>query len=333
MARLGFCGAVRARAGSHLQTFCGHIASRSERPFRRRISCGKTPRLADKVSPTASMPTVGAHALPTSGADRPAFSFGVIADVQWADLPNGTNFARTRRRHYRGSLHVLRAAVDWWNALIASDVPELDLNFVADLGDLIDGQNSRLDASHAAMGAALSELRRCAAPLLVHSPGNHELYNFERGKLPPSYRPVAGEEGFFGALRPAPGYRVIMLDGYAEGTLGWPAQDPRADAAHKLLARHNPNLDRGVAGPSRGHNNSKGSSRASGWFDGLDGPRRRWVPYNGALGQAQRARLEAELSSASAEGEIVLILSHVVLHPKARDAVDSVVVCLNTIAL
>ena len=216
---------------------------------------------------------------------------------------------------------VLRAAVDWWNALIAAGVPELDLNFVADLGDLIDGQNAHLDASHAAMGAALSELRRCAAPLLVHSLGNHELYNFERGKLPPSYRPVEGGDGFFGALRPAPGYRVIMLDGYAEGTLGWPAHDPRADAAHKLLARHNPNLDR----------DASGSSRASGWFDGLDGPRRRWVPYNGALGKAQRARLAAELNSASAEGEIVVILSHVVLHPKARDVIG-VVVCLDAIA-
>ena len=77
------------------------------------------------------------------------FSFGVIADVQWADVPDGSNYAGTARRCYRGALQVLSTAVDWWS----EETLSTPLTFVAQLGDLIDGQNAKLGSSAAAMEA------------------------------------------------------------------------------------------------------------------------------------------------------------------------------------
>jgi len=47
------------------------------------------------------------------------------------------------------------------------------------------------------------------------------------------------------------------------------------------------------------------------------GPASRWVPFNGALGEAQVCWLRETLQEAHDEGEQVVLLSHVVLHPDA----------------
>ena len=76
--------------------------------------------------------------IPTSKPEqRPLFSFGVIADVQWADADDGSNYDKTvvrrcipcachahdmrtsrtcsRMRRYRGAFRTLGRAVDWWD--------------------------------------------------------------------------------------------------------------------------------------------------------------------------------------------------------------------------
>ena len=77
--------------------------------------------------------------LASSEPRPPSFSFGVIADVQWADVPDGFNYDRTIRRCYRGALDQLKDAVHWWGAQ--------QLHFIANLGDLIDGKNAQLGQS------------------------------------------------------------------------------------------------------------------------------------------------------------------------------------------
>lgn len=44
----------------------------------------------------------------------PLFSFGAIADVQYADCEDGWNFHQTYKRYYRGGLQQLKRAVDVW---------------------------------------------------------------------------------------------------------------------------------------------------------------------------------------------------------------------------
>ena len=118
--------------------------------LRRTLAClggGSVIALA-RLQMTASS-SEAAAAAPANGA---LFRFGVIADVQWADVEDGYNFARTTRRCYRGALATLGVAVDWW-------LP-MRLDFVAQLGDLIDGQNAQLGHSTSAMEAAVTQLRR-----------------------------------------------------------------------------------------------------------------------------------------------------------------------------
>jgi manganese-dependent ADP-ribose/CDP-alcohol diphosphatase len=42
---------------------------------------------------------------------KPIFSFGMIADIQYADLPDGTNHKKTCNRYYRGSIEHLKKAI------------------------------------------------------------------------------------------------------------------------------------------------------------------------------------------------------------------------------
>lgn len=45
---------------------------------------------------------------------QPLLSFGVISDVQYADIPDGRSFIGVRR-YYRHSILVLQRAVQKWN--------------------------------------------------------------------------------------------------------------------------------------------------------------------------------------------------------------------------
>mgnify|MGYP001795645193 CR=1 FL=1 len=65
------------------------------------------------------------------GGTQPLFSFGVISDVQYADIPDGRSFLGTPR-YYRHSIHVLQRAVQKWNNL-------KNLNFTINFGDIVDG--------------------------------------------------------------------------------------------------------------------------------------------------------------------------------------------------
>ena len=240
----------------------------------------------------------------------PLFSFGVIADVQWLDAEDGYNYARTVKRCYRGALDVLGLAVDWW---CARQDPPL---FIAQLGDLIDGQN-RNGQSQTALDGALAHLDRAPCPV-VNLIGNHELYNFSRAELadrlgtaPPVDGCVLGTEGgreFYSFLA-APGWRFLVLDAYRDAVIGYSKDDPRFIKNAQWLSDRNPNIN--PADPD-----------ASGdWLAGI--PRgdksRRFVPYNGGLGTEQLAWLRAELHDAARLHERVVVLSHVILHPKACD--------------
>ena len=240
-------------------------------------------------------------ALADSMQIKPAFTFGVISDVQWADADDGFNYARTVRRCFRGALQTLRVAVSWWNTL--SPHPD----FVAQLGDLIDGRNAGLGTSMSAMAQASALLE--GAPCRVYNlVGNHELYNFDRAHLGDvlevAPRPTRSE---FHAFSPAPGWRVLALDSFQESVIGWPKDDPRHVRAQRMLAENNPNINPSDPGAN------------GNWLVGIKGLRRRFVPYNGALGERQLEWLRGELEAAEREGQRVVILSHAILHPQACD--------------
>lgn len=252
-----------------------------------------------------------AAAASSGGGAVPLFSFGVIADVQWLDADDGYNYARTVKRCYRGALDVLGLAVDWW-----CDRQDPPL-FIAQLGDLIDGQNHAAGQSQAALDGALAHLDRAPCPV-VNLLGNHELYNFSRAELasrlgtaPPATGCIIGPDGDreYYSFMAAPGWRFLVLDAYRDAVIGYPKDDARFIKNARYLSDRNPNI------------NPENPDASGDWLAGI--PRgdksRRFVPYNGGLGAEQLAWLRAELRDASQHHERVIVLSHVILHPKACD--------------
>jgi manganese-dependent ADP-ribose/CDP-alcohol diphosphatase len=137
------------------------------------------------------------------------FSFGLVSDVQYADIPDAVSFHGCPR-FYRNSLIGLRRAVEGWR--------EQNVNFAFHLGDILDGYQPKVHASRtptlaadyqllhnvgaepvidalllllvfvqqehseAALDAVLAEFLRLGQPV-YHMLGNHCLYNLRRPVL------------------------------------------------------------------------------------------------------------------------------------------------------
>lgn len=173
----------------------------------------------------------------------PAFTFGLIADIQYADLEDGCNFHGTRKRYYRNSLHLLRNAIRHWNE------EEVKPSFILQLGDIIDGFNSKHGASDKALQTVIDEFRSCSAQV-HHVWGNHEFYNFTRSALFSSAlnSEVKGEEERDGSMKevyayhfsPAPRFRFVVLDAYDLSIIGREESCEKYSQSLELIKEHNP---------------------------------------------------------------------------------------------
>jgi manganese-dependent ADP-ribose/CDP-alcohol diphosphatase len=229
------------------------------------------------------------------------FRFGAIADVQYADIDDALSYSGDELRSYRRSLQGLEYAVEYWN----THTP--DIAFIAQLGDLIDGQNagtygqgltfSSTPKSEAAMDAVLSALDRCVCKNVVHATGNHELYNFNREQLDRKLNTVRDGHEFY-SFSPISGWRVVMLDGYDVAMIGRDTGSPEYQSALQWLKRYNPN---DVASPIG----------TVDWFRGLPAHHMHFVPYNGGLGEEQLEWLRSTLRASHQAGERVIVLSHI----------------------
>ena len=98
-------------------------------------------------------------------------------------------------------------------------------------------------------------------------------------------------------------WRLSPLRADQLALIGHAQNDPRRKAAVELIGLKNPGVDpSGVGGD---------------WFKEVEGHDRRYVPYNGGLGEEQLTWLRGELGAAARMGERVLIFCHVILHPEA----------------
>jgi manganese-dependent ADP-ribose/CDP-alcohol diphosphatase len=138
----------------------------------------------------------------------PLFRFGLISDVQYADLPDGTSFHGTPR-FYRHALVSLKRAV--------TGMQREHVACCLHMGDIVDYHNSVHGASEAALEAVLTAFDDLPAPTL-HMIGNHCLYNAPRHVLNASLG-ISGHQGdeagthSYYTFQPAPGWRFIVLDG------------------------------------------------------------------------------------------------------------------------
>src|SRR5262249_5518512 len=109
-----------------------------------------------------------------NGGSEPLLAtFGLITDIQYADVDDGTNFDGTRQRFYRQSLALTREAVSHWRT------HQPQPKFLLQLGDLVDFKCTLQQDSHGAMRRVLDELEALHDVPVMHIWGNHDMYNFK----------------------------------------------------------------------------------------------------------------------------------------------------------
>lgn len=222
-----------------------------------------------------------------SSPEKPLFSFGVITDIQYADIDDGKSFLGVPR-YYRHALLALQRAVQSWNA-------KGDLAFAVHFGDIVDGYCPK-DQSRTAFESVIAELDTFNGGHVYHMIGNHCLYNLPRRDLNELLDiPTSGEQSYY-SFSPNPGFLFVVLDGYDVSALGWPQEHPHTKAAMEILSTRNPNEEK----------NSP---------DGLTGVERRFVMFNGGVGDAQLAWLETTLQEASDASQKVVVCCHLPLDP------------------
>ncbi|XP_005399415.1 PREDICTED: manganese-dependent ADP-ribose/CDP-alcohol diphosphatase [Chinchilla lanigera] len=235
------------------------------------------------------------------------FSFGVIADIQYADLEDGYNFQGSRRRYYRQSLLHLTGAIEEWNK--ESSMPCC----VLQLGDIIDGYNARYKTSEKSLDLVMNTFQMLKVPV-HHTWGNHEFYNFSRDYLTNSklntkfledrivHHPetVPSESYYAYHFVPFPKFRFILLDAYDLSVLGIEQSSPKYQQCMKILREHNPNTE--LNSPQ-----------------GLCEPQ--FVQFNGGFSQEQLNWLNDVLTFSDTNQEKVVIVSHIPIYPEASDTV------------
>ena len=206
-------------------------------------------------------------------------SFGIIADVQYADEDDAYNFAKTSKRFYRSTLDKLEKAVEEWN--------NTDISFVLQVGDLIDGKCNKY--SERALNDVF-EKTKLLKTKLYHTIGNHELYNFGRDDIQRLLLPGS----FYYDFSPCDGFRFIVLNSYDNSVL-WKNEGDSAEEHYLFLEANNPN-------PVRDHGVD--------WKMNLEGVARRFIPYNGGFSKQQIEWLDNILTKSQDSNEIVYISSH-----------------------
>jgi len=229
----------------------------------------------------------------------PIGRFGVIADVQYVDAEDGTDFTGVQVRRYRNSLEVLKTAVKRWSE-------GEGVEFVAQLGDMLDVKARDNKTAIADCDTVLTELKKCKSKSIVNIIGNHDLYCFKREQLAGALNTKTNGETWY-SFKPVEHVplRVIVLDSYDISTIEGSTEE-NTKAAFTFLSKHNPNDITKFGGD---------------WSAGLTGLDKRFMPYNGMVGAKQLSWLRETLTAAAAAGESAVLLSHAPLCPGGCDPI------------
>jgi manganese-dependent ADP-ribose/CDP-alcohol diphosphatase len=242
----------------------------------------------------------------------PRFSVGVIADIQYAPIPDGFSFTGNPR-YYRHSLDVTRVAAQHFEREKAT--------LVLNLGDIVDGKcqdipghggdavPEGIDPGHSSVEAVLEALQSYTHGPILHTYGNHCLYNLDRETLASKVGVVFVQEpcgdlvGYHSYLHDS--IRFVVVDSYDVAILRrCPETSDKRKRAHQLLVQQNPNFPVQENSP-----------------DGLDGTNKRYVAFNGGVGPRQLTWLRDTLHEARTQGERVVILTHQPILPGSTNPV------------
>lgn len=248
----------------------------------------------------------------TTTIKGPRFTFGVIADIQYAPIPDGHSYSG-QPRYYRHSLQVAKHA--------ATHFEEEQVHLVVNLGDIIDGKCQDVgkhggeevpgeDSGLKSIHDAIESLSPYTS-LILHTYGNHELYNLDRTVLGEKLNIPFVEEscgdlvGYRSHVVDEHGVRFVVLDTYDIALM---KRCPKSSRKHKtateILAKHNPNYPQQENSP-----------------EGMEGVNKRFVGFNGGVDQPQLEWLRTTLQQAREADEKVIILSHQPILPGSSSPV------------
>lgn len=172
---------------------------------------------------------------------------------------------------------------------------------LCNLGDIIDGQCSFKTDSLKEIDSVLEKFNQLSDDVeVVNLIGNHELYNFTKDELNHILSTCRNGGHPYNIckeyyhIKPCEGIRVIVLDAFSDTVIGLKEDNATFQKASNILTTNNKNMSPEVF-------NGGGS-----WYDGIKGVERRFVPFNGGLGEEQINWLSAQLKEASAQGMIDL---------------------------
>jgi manganese-dependent ADP-ribose/CDP-alcohol diphosphatase len=233
-------------------------------------------------------------------------TFGVIADIQHAPIPDGYSYAGVPR-YYSHAIDVARHAADHFQ----NDKVSLVLN----LGDIVDGKcqdiaknggeplPAGIDPGLKVIDDVVQALSSYQHGPILHAYGNHCLYNADRETLqsklgiPFVKEPCGDLVGYWSHVQK--GVRFVILDSYdISKSHRCKLTSQKHSEAHEILSKNNPNYPDNENSP-----------------EGLVGVAKRFVAFNGGVGSVQLEWLRNTLNLARENNERVIILSHQPIHP------------------
>ncbi len=334
------------------------------------------------------------HETDNSTGHEPLFSIGMIADIQYAPIPDGASFTGTPR-YYRHSLeatkHAFEVFRDYERPESNDSNPSDGVDFVVNLGDIIDGKCQEIELNGGCLPStksftgeteseqdlwkdivnhpgmlSLLELQNAMKSYctektgtgdnrkVLHSYGNHCLYNLNRNELRETLGiPFRSEKSFRGFGSFSKKQRKDESEQrHISSTTGNENEDadddgdlvgyysyvyPPSNSQHSIkfivldtydiaLMRRSPefSIKRKMAveilQQHNGKNYREGNENSP---EGLEGLQKRFVAFNGAVGETQLDWLRDELEATRHENhnQKVIILSHQPIHPGSSNPV------------
>ena len=280
---------------------------------------------------------------PDTPGDELLFKFGVISDVQYADVDDMMNYEGTTMRYYRNSVNLLQQAVQRWT----KEKP----NFVLQLGDLIEGNHvAKCDREK-----TLNAVIECCKELecyVCHLWGNHEFYLFSRKELANT---ALNSKVFIANERATSLAKAKDLQRHSSNEKAGPLLKSsttdfsndnmlinnilhkfvrNSDSGHKYYFTFSPHknfkfialdsYDISICGREQGDTELETATKImkeknsnANWNSpmGLNEPH--YVKFNGGLSIEQLQWLDDELTISDDLGQRVIILSHVPFHPRS----------------
>ncbi|CAB9499327.1 dependent ADP-ribose/CDP-alcohol diphosphatase [Seminavis robusta] len=270
--------------------------------------------------PTATSKVALAHSSSmdsTTTTSKPYFTFGIISDIQYAPIPDGYSTYGTQRFFQYSKDAAAQAAKHF---------EQEQIPLVVNLGDIIDGKCQEI-AKHAGVpmeegvnvgmectDRVLEALSTYTCGKLLHTYGNHELYNLSREQIGkklnipmvqerPDKDGVGSYVGYFSYLaitNSGRNLRLVVIDSYDIAILGHPKDSPKRIKAEAIMARNNPK----DVHPETPKKESEEFQE-------------RFEMINGAVDEPQLRWLRKTLTKARENKELCIIISHQPILPKS----------------